>query len=136
AALLDLEDANTKLNEAQAGVYEAEKELAKAQDEEKRVAGEFDRLAKNAAQKSWKLGDWVRKLPVIDGFASPVRIQQTVLEELPIDYAFKRVPRFDRCTTCHLGIDRANFAADVLAGLGTVDEGTDKKLAGAKEMLK
>ena len=35
-------------------------------------------------------------------------IEQIWLPELTIDYNFRRVARFDRCTTCHQGIDRRN----------------------------
>src|SRR5262249_36515676 len=32
-------------------------------------------------------------------------------------YNFKYVSRFDRCTTCHLGIDRPTYTRDALVGL-------------------
>src|SRR5262249_49284511 len=46
--------------------------------------------------------------------APPVKIQQISLPELTINYNFKDVPRYDRCTTCHQGIDRLGYetAAD------------------------
>jgi len=39
---------------------------------------------------------------------------QISLPDLKINYNFKDVPRYDRCTTCHMGIDRLNYekAAD------------------------
>src|SRR5262249_38712231 len=83
----------------------------------KKQYGEFDRVARTAAQKHWGFGDTFRRLPIIDGFASPIKIQQITLEDLPIDYAFKYVPRFDRCTTCHLGIDRSGYTQDALKAL-------------------
>ena len=39
----------------------------------------------------------------------PTKIQQISLPELTINYNFKDVPRYDRCTTCHQGIDRLGF---------------------------
>jgi cbb3-type cytochrome oxidase cytochrome c subunit/peptidoglycan hydrolase CwlO-like protein len=56
---------------------------------------------------------FLRGLPVIDLAAPPTKIQQISLPELTINYNFKDVPRYDRCTTCHLGIDRPAFATDV-----------------------
>ena len=50
-------------------------------------------------------------------------IEQIWLPDLPIDYHFRGVARFDRCTTCHQGIDRgadipvdsrSNSGADIL----------------------
>lgn len=55
---------------------------------------------------------WLRGLPGIDMAASPTRIQQISLPDLKINYNFKDVPRYDRCTTCHLGIDRLNYDKD------------------------
>jgi cytochrome c2 len=96
----------------------AEDHLADAQDRLKKKTNEFDRLAKTAAQKRWGYGDWFRSLPIIDGFASAYKIQQFSLDDLTIEYgSFKNVPRYDRCTTCHLAIDRANFDPKSLADL-------------------
>lgn len=35
-------------------------------------------------------------------------IKQIWLPELKLDYHFQKVARFDRCTTCHLGLDRGD----------------------------
>ena len=37
----------------------------------------------------------------------PLAIEQLWLPDLPINYNFRQVARFDRCTTCHVGMDRA-----------------------------
>jgi mono/diheme cytochrome c family protein len=44
-------------------------------------------------------------LPIIDAF-SPKKIDQIWLPKLTINNNFRDVPRFDRCTNCHQGIDR------------------------------
>src|SRR5262249_22378000 len=103
----------------------------------KDLAKEFDRYAKQAARTAWTRGDDIRDLPILDGFESPTKIKQIWLPELTIDYSFKDVPRVDRCTSCHLGIDRANYDRQMLARLG--DENENKRLTGkvveAKKML-
>ena len=92
-----------------------EDELNQAEDYLKEIVGEFDRFAKLTAEKKWKTGDSFRNLPIIDGFASPTRITQFVSDELPIDYGgFKYVTRYDRCATCHLGIESATYSRDAL----------------------
>jgi len=103
-AQVNLEKTQTELSKMQDAEKKAEKVLSDREDELKKVAGQFDRFAKAVAQKQWKFGDWFRKLTVIDGFASPVKIQQYTLTEYQIDYSFKYVTRYDRCTTCHLGM--------------------------------
>ncbi len=129
----DLQEIQRKLTEnekatsaALAEQTKAENQLAAAQDQLRKMTDNFDRLAKLAAQKSWKTGDWFRALPIIDGFASPFRIQQITLNDLTIEYgSFKDVPRYDRCTTCHLGIDRAAFDQVALRRLDLEDKKGD-----------
>ncbi len=54
---------------------------------------------------------FLRSLPGID-LAPPTKIQQLSLPELLINYNFKEVPRYDRCQTCHQGIDRVGYEKD------------------------
>jgi len=115
----------------------AENELSKAEDLLKKISGEFDRFAKATAQKKWKWGDTIRKMPVIDGFASPVKIQQYTLAEYPIDYSFKYVTRYDRCTTCHLGVELPAFEKAALKSLtpDNVPGGLQTKLDQVRELF-
>src|SRR5713101_2206012 len=117
-----------ELRGAQDAQTKAEEALSKAEDNLKSVSGEFDRIAKAAAQKRWKLGDTIRNLPVLDGFAAPTKIQQYTLTDLPIDYSFKYVTRFDRCTTCHLALDRAAFTKGTLDELENAPEELENRL--------
>jgi cbb3-type cytochrome oxidase cytochrome c subunit len=50
--------------------------------------------------------------PLLDFVAPTRRIQQVVVEKVPLDINFARIPRADRCTTCHLAADRAGFEED------------------------
>ncbi|OGX06123.1 MAG: hypothetical protein A2Z88_04330 [Omnitrophica WOR_2 bacterium GWA2_47_8] len=53
--------------------------------------------------------EFVRDLPVID-FANPnYKIEQIVLKDLTDDVNFMQVPKVDRCTTCHLGINNPDY---------------------------
>jgi len=51
-------------------------------------------------------GKWLLSLPLIDAFGRPLAIDQIWLPGLQINYNFCGVARFDRCTTCHQGIDK------------------------------
>ena len=89
-------------------------ELRKERD---RLTREADRVKRVIAQKEREydgIGAFVRSLPGLDLAAPPTRIQQITLPELTINYNFKDVPRYDRCLTCHQGIDRIGYdkAAD------------------------
>ena len=48
----------------------------------------------------------------MDFAAPPTKIQQISLPDLTINYNFKEVPRYDRCQTCHQGIDRIGYDKD------------------------
>jgi mono/diheme cytochrome c family protein len=122
----------TKLMDYSAGTV---KTLADVEDNLKKASAEFDRFAKLAAAKKWKAGDWFRGLPLIDGFASPTKIQQYTLNDLTIDYSFKQVTRYDRCTSCHLGIERANFDKESLAALKDAPDAMARRLTAAHKLL-
>ncbi len=47
--------------------------------------------------------------PLLDFMAPTIRIQQAVLNGMPIDINFTSIPRADRCQTCHLAADRKGF---------------------------
>ncbi len=90
---------------------------------EERLTREADRVERAIEQKDALYGGsdhwysqpmaFLRSLPGID-LMPPTKIQQISLPELTINYNFKEVPRYDRCTTCHQGIDRLGYdkAAD------------------------
>jgi mono/diheme cytochrome c family protein len=136
----DLESTETQLKQKEEDVRKAQAAVDRAEDRLKKVSADFDRWAKTTAQKRWKWDDLVRTMPVLDAFASPIRIQQFTLAEYPIDYSFKYVTRYDRCMTCHLAIDRPAFTKQAISQL-TPDYvpgdllGKDGKLERARELL-
>ena len=56
-----------------------------------------------------QIAGMVRNLPVIELANSDYRIKQIVLKDITDDVNFMRVPKVDRCITCHLGIDNPDF---------------------------
>jgi hypothetical protein len=67
----------------------------------------LEMLTKTRDEKAGNLGKTVLELPVLDAFNSPLRIDQIWLPELTFNNNFRNVARFDRCTTCHKGIDKS-----------------------------
>jgi mono/diheme cytochrome c family protein len=135
-----IDEIDSDLAIVQGDVKKAEDQLSKAEDDLKKLTADFDRLAKSTAQKRWKSGDFIRALPILDGFASPVKPNQITLKALTIDYGgFADVTRYDRCTTCHLGIDRFNFDKASLRRLANDDKEASgklqKKLDSARKFL-
>jgi cbb3-type cytochrome oxidase cytochrome c subunit len=124
-----------KIQDFRAKADTFEKPLTAALSDLKKITDRFDSQVNLAIQKRWTLGDSIRDLPVIDAFASPIKINQITLEKLPIDYSFKYVTRFDRCLTCHQGIDKPGFTKEQLRKLAQATDAEKKKLEEAKNIL-
>ncbi|MGC8640500.1 MAG: c-type cytochrome [Isosphaeraceae bacterium] len=112
---LQLEESQTKEKAKQA---EKEKLLGYVDNlkkEREKLTRDADRVKRLLDQKEAEYFGplaWLRGLPGIDMAAPPTKIQQISLPELTINYNFKEVPRYDRCTTCHQGIDRNGYDKD------------------------
>ncbi len=53
--------------------------------------------------------DYFLNAPLLDFMAPTIKIQQIILPNIVDDVNFIRVPKMDRCQTCHLAIDKAGF---------------------------
>lgn len=56
-----------------------------------------------------RIAQIVRDLPIVDLANPNYKIQQIVLSDLTDDVNFMRVPKVDRCITCHQGITNPDF---------------------------
>ena len=83
---------------------------------------EIDLLESNFVERrsTWFTGSppflgkrWL-ELPILDAFGSPLKIDNLWTEGLTLaNGSFGRVRRFDRCTTCHKGIDKTQSGSAV-----------------------
>jgi len=53
--------------------------------------------------------DYFRNAPLLDFMAPTLKVQQIILPNVVDDVNFIRVPKMDRCQTCHLAIDRKGY---------------------------
>src|SRR6185436_532227 len=53
--------------------------------------------------------DYFRNAPLLDFMAPTIKVQQIILPNILDDVNFTRVPKMDRCQTCHLAIDRVGY---------------------------
>jgi len=81
--------------------------IAEEQGRESPDEEELGRLRQVLSRQQPSLGKRLLRLPLIDALGRPLAAEQIWLPELTIDYNFRRVARFDRCVTCHQGIDQA-----------------------------
>jgi len=106
------EKAAAEMRAANAKLAELRGHINNLDEEKKRLTRESDRITRVIEQKEKQYNGplaFIRALPGLDLAASPTKIQQISLPDLTINYNFKDVPRYDRCTTCHQGIDKLGY---------------------------
>jgi cbb3-type cytochrome oxidase cytochrome c subunit/mono/diheme cytochrome c family protein len=120
----ELDEQARKLDELHEKVLENEKSRDEASarlkaftDQRTRIEKEIDEVRSNHSKIERTLArispsffnDYFRNLPVLDFLNPSIRIQQVVLDRMPTDINFTKIPRVDRCATCHLAIDRKGY---------------------------
>ena len=71
--------------------------------EETRLRKRLDVIAPSAVK------DYFLNAPLLDFMAPTLKIQQIILPNVVDDVNFIRVPKMDRCQTCHLAIDKKGY---------------------------
>ena len=71
--------------------------------EQTRLRKRLDVLAPSVAK------DYFRNAPLLDFMAPTIKVQQIILPNVVDDVNFIRVPKMDRCQTCHLAIDKKGY---------------------------
>ncbi|MBZ5558248.1 MAG: c-type cytochrome [Acidobacteriia bacterium] len=79
------------------------KQIEEMNTEQTRLRKRLDVIAPSA------LKDYVRNAPLLDFMAPTIKVQQIILPNVMDDVNFIRVPKMDRCQTCHLAIDKKGY---------------------------
>src|SRR5437764_6136694 len=79
------------------------KEISDLTAEEARLQKRLDVIAPS------KVKDYFLNAPLLDFMAPTLKIQQIILPNVVDDVNFIRVPKMDRCQTCHLAIDKKGY---------------------------
>ena len=99
------------------GESNAKKNLDDALAEQTRLATAIDELSINYASWRTVLGKKLLEMPVVDGFNGPLKIDNLWTDGLMMpNGSFGQVRRFDRCTTCHKGIDKTAPGSATIPG--------------------
>lgn len=106
---LALEGLDAEMEERQAFVAGVTAEKDKAQKAIESMTRERDRLEKQIENLKPSVVKDVLNAPMLDFIHPTLQVQQHVVENLYDDYYFQKVPKVDRCTTCHLAIDQKGF---------------------------
>lgn len=98
-------------------------ELAKIGERAEALAAQKAKLESEVAARQRQVAalapDWrksLRAAPGLDFMAPPIRIHQVILPHFQEDMNFATVFRVDRCTTCHLAIDRPGWTGAEVEG--------------------
>jgi mono/diheme cytochrome c family protein len=76
------------------------KQIDEMHSEQNRLRKQLDVMAPSLVK------DYFRNAPLLDFMAPTIKVQQMILPTVYDDVNFIRVPKMDRCTTCHLAIDK------------------------------
>jgi cytochrome c2 len=106
---LRLEDVLAREEAAKARISELEKTRLDAEARQKDLLGETDRLRERLSKIQPGFVSFVRNLPVLDLANPSLKINQIMPADLYDDVVFTPTPKVDRCTTCHLGIDKHGY---------------------------
>jgi chromosome segregation ATPase len=96
----DKADIQKQLGQYTGQVATITKQIDDMTTEQTRLKKQLDVIAPSAVK------DYFRNAPLLDFMAPTIKIQQLILPNIVDDVNFIRVPKIDRCQTCHLGIDK------------------------------
>ena len=68
-----------------------------------------DQLNKAINNTEINLVNLARNAPLMDFISPTIKVNQVILNGLYDDYFFNKVPRIDRCMTCHVNANQAGF---------------------------
>ncbi len=108
---LDLEKVIAERDAAQARLNELEATRLAAQKEQQELFTQKDRLEEKLRKIQPGFVSFARNLPILDLANPSLKVNQVITANLQDDVIFSSTPKVDRCTTCHLGIDKKGYEA-------------------------
>jgi mono/diheme cytochrome c family protein len=106
---LKLEAVKARQAALDAKLAELEKTSLDAEKAQKDALAEYQRQQDKLAKIQEGFVFQVRNMPVIDMLNPSLKVQQILPANLFDDVIFTPTPKVDRCTTCHLGIDKKGY---------------------------
>jgi cytochrome c2 len=106
---LALEDVIARRDAAKGRLAELEKTKLEAEKTQKELYAEKTRLEEKLRKIRPGFVSFVRNLPILDLANPSLKINQIMPANLKDDVIFTQTEKVDRCTTCHLGIDKKGY---------------------------
>jgi mono/diheme cytochrome c family protein len=119
-----VEEEDRRLNELNMAKEKAEADKADIQKQLGQYTGEVATIGKQIEEMTAEqtrlrkrltviapsvVKDYFRNAPLLDFMAPTIKVQQIILPNVVDDVNFIRVPKIDRCQTCHLSIDQKGY---------------------------
>ncbi len=111
-----LDDASVRLATLKRSDAEIDAEIGRITGRREQVEASIEKLSADYKISRQKLGTLkqdtifqVRNSPILDMINPSLRVQQVQLPEHYNDVNFMKIPRVDRCATCHIAADRKGF---------------------------
>jgi cytochrome c2 len=104
-----LEDVNARRAAAAARIADLQKAKLDAEKAQKDLFAEKTRLEDRLKAVQGGFVTFVRNLPVLDMLNPSLKVNQIMPANLYDDVIFLPTPKVDRCTTCHLAIDKKGY---------------------------
>ena len=92
-----------ELGKITGSVGAATEQITEMQTEERRLRTRLEVIQPSL------LKDYFRDAPLLDFMAPTLKVAQVITPNVVDDVNFTKVPKMDRCMTCHLGIDKRGY---------------------------
>ena len=106
---VQLEDVIARRDGAKGRLAELEKTKLEAEKTQKELYAEKTRLEDRLHKIKPGFVSFVRNMPILDMLNPSLKINQIMPAHLKDDVIFTQTEKVDRCTTCHLGIDKKGY---------------------------
>jgi len=93
---------------------------ADADKKKKTLLGNFDLAAKKLTTLRQDPVFKARNAPILDMVNPSLKVQQVILPDLFNDVNFMKIPRVDRCESCHIAADKRGYTDEALPKLPVV----------------
>ncbi|MEE3104031.1 MAG: hypothetical protein VX273_00500, partial [Acidobacteriota bacterium] len=107
---LEVEQLTAERNGLRDEIADFSREVTDLDEEIGALTGESRRLSERlgAIEPNFR-DEFLLNAPLLDFMAPTITVQQVVTPNILDDVNFTRVPKMDRCMTCHLAIDREGY---------------------------
>jgi len=111
---LELQKTTAKLNDLKARLDAITAQANDADKKIKALTANFTLAAKKLSSLKEDAIFKSRNAPILDMVNPSIKVEQVILPDLFNDVNFMKIPRVDRCMSCHMGADKRGYTPDAV----------------------